>query len=61
MIGAVLPLADVAHAHSLLEGGSVDQGRGRPRGKIALAVHPWTSPRTGRRPGPERRDRAWPG
>lgn len=22
---------------------------------------PWTSPRTGRRPGPERRDRAWPG
>ncbi|WP_370664524.1 zinc-binding dehydrogenase [Streptomyces sp. IBSBF 2507] len=40
VIGAVLPLADVAHAHSLLEGGSADEGRQRPRGKIALAVHP---------------------
>ncbi|MFC3454080.1 zinc-binding dehydrogenase [Amycolatopsis speibonae] len=42
VIGAVLPLADVAQAHALLEGGS-----GRPRGKIAIAVQSWmtsTSP-----------------
>ncbi len=38
-IGAVLPLADIAEAHTLLEGGSVG-GRRRPRGKIAIAVQP---------------------
>ncbi|MFE7664327.1 zinc-binding dehydrogenase [Streptomyces celluloflavus] len=40
MIGAVLPLADIAEAHTLLEGGSTGEGRRRPRGKIAIAVHP---------------------
>ncbi|MGV9504797.1 zinc-binding dehydrogenase [Streptomyces tendae] len=40
MIGAVLPLADIAKAHSLLEGGPAGEGRRRPRGKIAIAVHP---------------------
>ncbi|MFF1714085.1 zinc-binding dehydrogenase [Streptomyces sp. NPDC058268] len=40
VIGAVLPLADIARAHALLEGGSGGVGRGRPRGKIAVAVHP---------------------
>ncbi|MFD4771713.1 zinc-binding dehydrogenase [Streptomyces niveus] len=40
VIGAVLPLADVAQAHTLLEGGSVGEGRRRPRGKIAIAVQP---------------------
>ncbi|MFF2625222.1 zinc-binding dehydrogenase [Kitasatospora griseola] len=40
VIGAVLPLADVAQAHALLEGGSAGEGRRRPRGKIAIAVHP---------------------
>ncbi|MFF8985057.1 zinc-binding dehydrogenase [Streptomyces globisporus] len=39
-IGAVLPLADIAEAHTLLEGGSVGEGRRRPRGKIAIAVEP---------------------
>ncbi|MFI6698961.1 zinc-binding dehydrogenase [Streptomyces sp. NPDC050509] len=52
VIGAVLSLADVAHAHSLLEGGSVDKGRGRPRGKIALAVHPVDEPPHGAAPRP---------
>ncbi|WP_409491282.1 zinc-binding dehydrogenase [Amycolatopsis sp. cmx-11-12] len=35
VIGAVLPLADVAQAHTLVEGGSAG---GRPRGKITVAV-----------------------
>ncbi|MFH8617567.1 zinc-binding dehydrogenase [Streptomyces sp. NPDC017979] len=39
VIGAVLPLADIAQAHALLEGGSTGEGRRRPRGKIAIAVH----------------------
>ncbi|WP_110078455.1 zinc-binding dehydrogenase [Actinokineospora spheciospongiae] len=39
-IGAVLPLTDIAQAHALLEGGSAREGRRRPRGKIAIAVHP---------------------
>ncbi|MFE7118598.1 zinc-binding dehydrogenase [Streptomyces sp. NPDC057654] len=43
VIGAVLPLADVAQAHTLLEGGAVE-GRRRPRGKIAIAVHPQDEP-----------------
>ncbi|MEU3623588.1 hypothetical protein BS329_13895 [Amycolatopsis coloradensis] len=34
VIGAVLPLADIARAHTLVEGGSAG---GRPRGKIAVA------------------------
>lgn len=38
VIGAVLPLADIAQAHTLLEGGSAGEGRRRPRGKIAIAV-----------------------
>ncbi|MGW1020051.1 zinc-binding dehydrogenase [Streptomyces niveus] len=39
VIGAVLPLADVARAHTLLEGGPTNgEGRRRPRGKIAVAV-----------------------
>lgn len=39
VIGAVLPLADVAQAHALLEGGSTTgEARRRPRGKIAVAV-----------------------
>ncbi|MFB8443132.1 zinc-binding dehydrogenase [Streptomyces niveus] len=39
VIGAVLPLADVARAHTLLEGGpTTGEGRRRPRGKIAVAV-----------------------
>ncbi|WP_442874757.1 zinc-binding dehydrogenase [Amycolatopsis sp. NBC_00345] len=37
VIGAVLPLADLTQAHTLLEGGSAG---GRPRGKIVVAVHP---------------------
>ncbi|MFJ6657865.1 zinc-binding dehydrogenase [Streptomyces sp. NPDC091377] len=41
VIGAVLPLADLAQAHTLLEGGSATEGpRRRPRGKITIAVHP---------------------
>ncbi len=40
VIGAVVPLDDIAQAHTLLEGGSAGEGRGRPRGKIAIAVHP---------------------
>ncbi|MYV63045.1 zinc-binding dehydrogenase, partial [Streptomyces sp. SID4931] len=40
VVGAVLPLADIADAHTLLEGGSVGEGRRRPRGKIAIAVQP---------------------
>ncbi|XMA35845.1 zinc-binding dehydrogenase [Streptomyces albogriseolus] len=39
VVGAVLPLSDVAQAHSLLEGGFAGEGRRRPRGKIAIAVH----------------------
>lgn len=39
VIGAVLPLADIAQAHTLMEGGSTGEGRRRPRGKIAVAVH----------------------
>lgn len=39
-IGAVLPLADIAQAHALLEGGSAGEGRRRPRGKIAVDVQP---------------------
>ncbi|MBQ1088586.1 zinc-binding dehydrogenase [Streptomyces sp. B93] len=39
VIGAVLPLSDIAQAHSLLEGGSAGEGRRRPRGKVAIAVH----------------------
>ncbi|MFB9925219.1 zinc-binding dehydrogenase [Amycolatopsis halotolerans] len=35
VIGAVLPLADIASAHALVEGGSAG---GRPRGKVAIAV-----------------------
>ncbi|MET9355739.1 zinc-binding dehydrogenase [Streptomyces sp. NPDC006617] len=42
VIGAVHPLADIAQAHALLEGGSTAEGRSRPRGKIAIAVHPLT-------------------
>ncbi|MFE3592942.1 zinc-binding dehydrogenase [Streptomyces niveus] len=39
VIGAVLPLADVAQAHTLLEGGPTNgEARRRPRGKIAVAV-----------------------
>lgn len=44
VIGAVLPLADIAQAHALLEGGSAGEGRGRPRGKIVVAVHPQDEP-----------------
>lgn len=40
VIGTVLPLADIAQAHTLLEGGSAGEDRVRPRGKIAIAVHP---------------------
>ncbi|KOG87144.1 zinc-binding dehydrogenase [Streptomyces varsoviensis] len=40
VIGAVLPLSDIAQAHTLLEGGTIGEGRRRPRGKIAIAVHP---------------------
>ncbi|OPC77047.1 NADPH:quinone oxidoreductase [Embleya scabrispora] len=40
VVGAVLPLADVARAHTLLEGGgSAGEGRRRPRGKIVIDVH----------------------
>ncbi|MFF2188814.1 zinc-binding dehydrogenase [Streptomyces sp. NPDC058155] len=39
VIGTVLPLADIAQAHALLEGGSVGEARRRPRGKIAIAVN----------------------
>ncbi|MFE3176012.1 zinc-binding dehydrogenase [Amycolatopsis sp. NPDC059090] len=35
VIGAVLPLADIASAHALVEGGSAG---GRPRGKVAITV-----------------------
>ncbi|WP_439681193.1 zinc-binding dehydrogenase [Embleya sp. MST-111070] len=44
VIGAVLPLADIAKAHALLEGGSAGGGRRRPRGKISVAVHPLDEP-----------------
>ncbi|MFJ9620762.1 zinc-binding dehydrogenase [Streptomyces sp. NPDC101181] len=40
VIGAVFPLADIAEAHALLEGGTTAGGRKRPRGKIAIAVDP---------------------
>ncbi|MER7805329.1 zinc-binding dehydrogenase [Streptomyces parvulus] len=39
VIGAALPLADIAQAHTLLEGGSTGEGRRRPRGKIAIALN----------------------
>ncbi|MGI5499866.1 zinc-binding dehydrogenase [Lentzea sp. CA-135723] len=38
VIGAVLPLADIAQAHTLLEGNTPGEARKRPRGKIAIAV-----------------------
>ncbi|AQU64971.1 zinc-binding dehydrogenase [Streptomyces niveus] len=44
VIGTVLPLADVAQAHTLLEGGSTGEGRRRPRGKIAIAVNSLDEP-----------------
>ncbi len=44
VIGTVLPLDDIAQAHTLLEGGSTGDGRRRPRGKIAIAVHPTDEP-----------------
>lgn len=47
VIGAVLSLADIAQAHALLEGGSTGEGRRRPRGKIAIAVHPLDQPPQG--------------
>ncbi|MFE3251601.1 zinc-binding dehydrogenase [Streptomyces sp. NPDC059209] len=47
VIGAVLPLADIAQAHALLEGGSAGEGRVRPRGKIAIAVHALDEPPRG--------------
>lgn len=50
VIGAVLPLADVAQAHTLLEGGTTSDGRRRPRGKIAIAVHPQDQSPDGTRP-----------
>ncbi|MFK0229867.1 zinc-binding dehydrogenase [Streptomyces sp. NPDC090303] len=40
VIGTVLPLADIAQAHELLEGGTTADGRRRPNGKIAITVHP---------------------
>ncbi|WP_435838169.1 zinc-binding dehydrogenase [Streptomyces chrestomyceticus] len=48
--GAVLPLDDLAQAHTLLEGGAAGEGRRRPRGKIALAVHPLDEPPCGTTP-----------
>lgn len=39
VIGTVFPLADIAQAHKLLEGGTAADGRERPNGKIAIAVH----------------------
>ncbi|MFD5648975.1 zinc-binding dehydrogenase [Streptomyces sp. NPDC127039] len=44
VIGAVLPLDGLAQAHTLLEGGFTGEGRRRPRGKIAIAVHPLDEP-----------------
>ncbi|MBE1468749.1 zinc-binding dehydrogenase [Kibdelosporangium phytohabitans] len=44
VIGVVLPLTDIAQAHTLLEGGAASKGGGRPRGKIAVAVHPLDEP-----------------
>ncbi|MFE7816124.1 zinc-binding dehydrogenase [Streptomyces sp. NPDC057433] len=44
VIGAVLPLDDIAQAHTLLEGGSTGEGRRRPRGKITIAVQPLDEP-----------------
>ena len=38
VIGTLFPLADIAQAHKLLEGGTTADGRARPRGKIAIAV-----------------------
>ncbi|WP_337831237.1 zinc-binding dehydrogenase [Pseudonocardia sp. TMWB2A] len=37
VIGAVLPLADIARAHTLLEHGAPVPGRSRPRGKIVIS------------------------
>ncbi|MFD6994446.1 hypothetical protein ACFWAJ_37005, partial [Streptomyces sp. NPDC059943] len=42
--GTVLPLADIAQAHALLEGGTTSEGRRRPRGKIAIAVNSLDEP-----------------
>ncbi|MFI2214667.1 zinc-binding dehydrogenase [Streptomyces sp. NPDC020141] len=44
VIGTVLPLDEIVQAHTLLEGGSTADGRRRPRGKIAIAVHPLDEP-----------------
>ncbi|MBW3703348.1 NADPH:quinone oxidoreductase, partial [Streptomyces griseus] len=44
VIGTVLPLDEVPRAHALGEGGSTGPGRGRPRGKIAVSVHPQDEP-----------------
>ncbi|MFJ8222738.1 zinc-binding dehydrogenase [Streptomyces griseus] len=44
VIGTVLPLDEVPRAHALGEGGSAGPGRGRPRGKIAVSVHPQDEP-----------------
>ncbi|MFH8894692.1 zinc-binding dehydrogenase [Streptomyces sp. NPDC017949] len=39
VIGAVFPLSDISQAHKLLENGTITDGRRRPNGKIAIAVH----------------------
>lgn len=54
VIGAVLPLDGIPQAHTLLEGGTTADGRTRPRGKIAIAVHPEGRPAQGA--GAEGRD-----
>lgn len=50
VIGAVLPLDGIPQAHTLLEGGTTADGRTRPRGKIAIAVHPEGGRRRGQMP-----------
>lgn len=52
VIGTVLPLTDIAQAHTLLEGGSDGRSRRRPRGKIAVAVHPVDEPPSRATPSP---------
>ncbi|MFB7899935.1 zinc-binding dehydrogenase [Streptomyces xiamenensis] len=54
VIGTVLPLADIAQAHALLEGGSAGEGRRRPSGKIAVAVHPLGEPPHGTASSPQK-------